>query len=418
MEQKNQRNSRKRLNSLILLVAFTAVMLIVSTYAWFSAQRDVTLGGLKGKVSVAEGLQISLDALNWKNEIDLSEEGILQYFEQTNTDAGLTEPDQKYSLKQPYALTLSTEGKPETYSFNTVPDELIPASTTGSASIGQADMKLYRGENTEGITLNTIHDASEDGEKGYFAIDFFLQNTSSPETIAKGTPDLLRLEKNTELTLDAVEKNTTGLQNAVRVAFVLFENGNGENIKVENTPTQREIIDETKGKTIKDISIWEPNASGAKEGSLYNQPAHVDFVTQTNNKITFSSEDAAKYSIVNNRFKSEQLIPTYALTEASVNAKYTITTENDTSGIKNIYNWDTDTEKTGLTKQNTVATTVSGVQEVTQLKSAKDGSTDFGIAAGQYHKLRMYVWLEGQDVDCINYASLGGGINLNVGLSK
>ena len=48
MEQKNQRNSRKRLNSLILLVAFTAVMLIVSTYAWFSAQRDVKLGGLIG----------------------------------------------------------------------------------------------------------------------------------------------------------------------------------------------------------------------------------------------------------------------------------------------------------------------------------------------------------------------------------
>lgn len=417
MEQKNQRNSRKRLNSLILLVAFTAVMLIVSTYAWFSAQRDVTLGGLKGKVSVAEGLQISLDALNWRNEIDLSEQGIIKYFEQTNTDAGLTAPDEIYSLKQPYALTLSPEGKPQTYSYNTVPDELVPASTTGSASIGQADMKLYRGENTEGITLNTIHDASEDGEKGYFAIDFFLQNTSSPETIAKGTPDLLRLEKNTELTLDAVEKNTTGLQNAVRVAFVLFDNGNGEKIKVENTPTQREIIQETQGKTIKDVSIWEPNASGAKEGSVYNQPAHVDFVTQTNNKITFSSDDATKYSIVNNRFKSEQLIPTYALTEASLNSKYTVTTENDTSGIKDIYNWDTVTT-TGLTKQNTVATTVSGVQQVTQLKSAKDGTTDFGIAAGQYHKLRMYVWLEGQDVDCINYASLGGGINLNVGLSK
>ena len=30
----------------------------------------------------------------------------------------------------------------------------------------------------------------------------------------------------------------------------------------------------------------------------------------------------------------------------------------------------------------------------------------------------MYIWLEGQDVDCINYASHGGGITVNVGLLK
>ena len=71
--ENNQRNSRKRLNSLILLVAFTAVMLIVSTYAWFSTQKNVTLSGIYGKVNVAEGLQISLDAKTWKNEIDFSD---------------------------------------------------------------------------------------------------------------------------------------------------------------------------------------------------------------------------------------------------------------------------------------------------------------------------------------------------------
>ena len=32
--------------------------------------------------------------------------------------------------------------------------------------------------------------------------------------------------------------------------------------------------------------------------------------------------------------------------------------------------------------------------------------------------MRMYIWLEGQDVDCINYASLGGNVKIDVGLSK
>ena len=71
--ENNQRNSRKRLNSLILLVAFTAVMLIVSTYAWFSTQRNVTLSGLKGAVKVAEGLQVSLDAKHWVNAINFED---------------------------------------------------------------------------------------------------------------------------------------------------------------------------------------------------------------------------------------------------------------------------------------------------------------------------------------------------------
>jgi len=38
----------------------------------FITQKNVTLSGLEGKVNVAEGLQISLDALNWANSIDLS----------------------------------------------------------------------------------------------------------------------------------------------------------------------------------------------------------------------------------------------------------------------------------------------------------------------------------------------------------
>ena len=73
MNENKQKNSRRRLNSLILLVAFTAIMLIVSTYAWFSTQKNVSLANLDGTVKVAEGLQISLDAENWSNSIDFSQ---------------------------------------------------------------------------------------------------------------------------------------------------------------------------------------------------------------------------------------------------------------------------------------------------------------------------------------------------------
>ena len=93
--------AKKRLNALILLVAFTAILLIVSTYAWFSTQKNVTLSGLHGKVNVAEGLQISLDALNWANEIDLSNNAEA-YFAATNENLGYTTEEDKLSLITPW----------------------------------------------------------------------------------------------------------------------------------------------------------------------------------------------------------------------------------------------------------------------------------------------------------------------------
>ena len=71
--KKSTKESSRKIKALILLIAFTSVFLVVSTYAWFSTQRDVTISNLEGVVEVAESLEISLDGENWSHEIDLSE---------------------------------------------------------------------------------------------------------------------------------------------------------------------------------------------------------------------------------------------------------------------------------------------------------------------------------------------------------
>ena len=228
MEQK-QKNSKKRLNSLVLLVAFTAIMLIVSTYAWFSTQKNVTIGGLYGKVNVAEGLQISLDALNWKNEIDLSTAGITEYFAQTNASLG-----KNYDLTNPY------EGR-----TNVTPTELLPVSTTGTSNegIGIDRLNMYRGENTEGIKLSDTKLLNEEAGSGYYAIDLFLQNSSSETAVTNNVADLLRLESNSSVTVNS-GKGTTGLQNTLRVGFALFDNAgaSANDVLVSATPDQSQIL--------------------------------------------------------------------------------------------------------------------------------------------------------------------------------
>ena len=66
-------------------------------------------------------------------------------------------------------------------------------------------------------------------------------------------------------------------------------------------------------------------------------------------------------------------------------------------------------------KSDSDYTIKEGVQD---LVSTTDGTTKFTIPASKICRLRIYLWLEGQDVDCINYASHGGGIKVNIGLVK
>lgn len=408
--------AKKRLNALILLVAFTAILLIVSTYAWFSTQKNVTLSGLHGKVNVAEGLQISLDALNWANEIDLSNNAEA-YFAATNENLGYTTEEDKLSLITPWKANEAGDNQYEGRT-NLIPDELLPVSTTGdnNEGINLSDLNMYRGENTNGIKLTDIKKVASEAASGYYAIDFFLQNSSSEQAITTNTKDLLRLETNSDIVLDASSKESTGLQNTLRVAFAIYDEDTalGENTLVSNTPSQGEILQATTGsaRKITDVAIWEPNAKGEQEGTspaITTYAAHVDYIVQNNNKVTFSGTDRNEWSIPStNRFTAGMAIPTYALTTNSV-----------AKTISDIYNWDTTASTNGLVKQKTVQTGNTGVGDApVQLKSVTNGTTDFAIAPGKYVHMRMYVWLEGQDVDCTNYASLGGGITIEVGLSK
>jgi len=476
MEQKNQRNSRKRLNSLILLVAFTAVMLIVSTYAWFSTQKNVTLSGLKGTVNVAEGLQISLDALSWANSIDLG--NTTSYFETANTKynmKNLTETPEggepvdvtdqyAFSIMQPYGETFNSEstgGKDYVtkYHKNVIPTELLPVSTNGREDIGKTEFKMYRGTNTDGIVLSDIHqvkpfDDSVDEEPGYYAIDFFLQNSSSAAATANPDAiieDWLQLEKYSAVKLE--NTYSTGLQNTLRVAFVLYDNAGGkegdDDVTVNKTPQQNDIIKATVGQNILDVAIWEPNASGTgyvtvpKEGGGTEEKAttgfaaHVENILNNNNRVTWSVADAKTYlnkTITDPEqinFLGSQALPTYAVTGKSAAI--------DDLVISNIYNWaitdalpaideeadppiteagDGYDDTTGLSMQYTLQTSTDGFTDSQQLVSAKNGTDRFKIYPGEYHRLTMYVWLEGQDVDTTNWASLGGDVTIDVGLSK
>lgn len=418
----NERNSRKRLNSLILLVAFTAVMLIVSTYAWFSTQKNVTISGLKGVVNVAEGLQISLDAKHWVNSIDFD------HFTQTSASSWTVAADSPTT----YLDSGKTFQEPATNVKNVVPTELLPVSTTGydatADGIGETAVKFYSGTNTETIKLmNDTDEVTENSDAGYFAFDLFLMNTS-----AGNAQDVLQLDP----VSDVIGVNeSAGVQNTARIAFALYNN-DGDDMKIAGDNTKadspEEIIKGTSGnttdglKTIKDIAIWEPNAN-----------AHTEtIVASLANTLKLSAADLTAYNhiakveddgtYIMSKFDTDDKLPTYALTSAS---KPGTVGDGKTVHIADVYDWAT--PAAGVEKQFTLQTDAYTGSAPTMRAESIDlvstkkletnpaaTDTQFTITPNQYQKIRVYFWMEGQDPDCINAASLGGGLELNIGFSK
>lgn len=430
MNENKQKNSRRRLNSLILLVAFTAIMLIVSTYAWFSTQKNVSLSGLEGTVKVAEGLQISLDAKTWSNGIDFTNYAS-DTFKNTYVPGATLENPYKY----PNTDTATKTETPLLTAVNVLPDELLPVSTTGAgddiSGANKSLMAMYEGKNVNGNQLYNIEKKTEEKASGYYAIDLFLQNSSKESVLF----DPLLLQSGSVLTVKSTDKSSTGLQNTARVALVQYKNSGDDKVKVDKTPSVENIIAGTTNTEIDSVAIWEPNAN-----------AHVQYIVDSNNNITWKKADVSEGTPLENdeifkavtwasdgekkiKFGLTSQVPTYALSSTALTVKdltkadTKIADFDDEKGsLTDIYNWGTGTTAKGLVKQNTLQTTTAGVGETNvKLISTQENNqnnTNFEIPGGQYVRLRMYIWLEGQDVDCTNYASLGGAIKIDFGFSK
>lgn len=372
---KRTKESRKRIGNLILLIAFTSVLLISSIYAWFTTQRDVTITNLSGKVEVAESLEISIDAKNWSQIIDLNE------------------------------LSLRNDAWSE--DANKLPSDLVPVSTDGTIVAGtQTELNMYTGTLNNSIKLNDIKTT----EDKYYAFDIFLRDSTriKPDEDAETATRKLQLGIGSFVNFVEAGDQKFGIENSVRVGFALMD------ATVPNTEDSQSNIlaalTSTSGRNvyIKDVAIWEPNCE-----------KHVDNIVTNNNRVTLPITKWTSLGVNSPyKFKNGTQLPTYAIKNG---------TETGTS-IPNVWDWKYEADEgdegytwanaSYLKLQNTVQTTGTTVNDLTDLKSSNTPTNNFEIPSNKICRIRVYVWLEGQDVDSTNWSSLGEGIDLNLVLEK
>ena len=152
--QKNKKSSRRTKN-LVMICAFTAMILTVSTYAWFIGLQTVHVTSFDINVKAADSLALSLDGITFGESVTISKETL-----ETITDT--------------YATNTNSWGGEE---------GLIPVSTVGEMDEGTSRMVLYEKSSftpTQGgyRVMSSKLDNSTDEQDGYVVFDLFVRNYS------------------------------------------------------------------------------------------------------------------------------------------------------------------------------------------------------------------------------------------------
>ena len=397
---KRTQKSQKRTKFLFILIILTAILSITATYAWFSTQRDVEIVGMRLNVEVAESMQISLDGKTWVQSINIAD---MRQFYGSYTKTGY----EGFAVYQANPIT-STDGN-----SNYVPTELLPVSTTGRVAGGK--LQFVQGTVTTaatgttsltGITacsetdLDTVTTSISNRETAtigtksanethpFLVFDMYLRNVSARAAGADPAFDPLLLDAGSRVWINDASTDDgeqegagvtgTGLEYSSRVGFVIY--GSTLDLTAEgdaSNPVDKQVRSLAATGTEKAV-IWEPNDLN-----------HTQYVVNNNGRGISGTSQA---------------VTTYAITGGVTS----ITDVNeDTDGDANLIAPET---------MKPAYTLAGGVTTATELTDV-DGNAA-GIMPNKISRVRVYVWLEGQDPDCIDMASTGDKLNVTIKLDR
>ena len=360
MENNNKKNEKKRrkLRTLILLLFLTIIMFGTSTYAWFTANQTVTIQSINVHVETSDGIQISTNGSTWKSII-------------TTAD-----------------IIGNTDGTPNYYAAanNFIPNTLDAVSTDGTVIPNDTAktkvLDFYSSvigtDATSGnytITTSQI-DESTDHNK-FVAFDIFLKVSSAKDVYLNSASTYSNV-----VPQEGSAAGDKGLKNAARVAFVPI----GEAAATDTVAT---ITSAYSASTTATLKIWEPNADTHSNAVINSVSAAYNMPLTASGTGTYN------------------FLPYRGVTEA-------ITTAQDLVGTVN------GTVTTGTAPVTGTASTTNNVYSSEgillstplNLDFANTNYKVFSLPAG-ITKMRIYMWIEGQDLDCENNAS-GTDITFNL----
>ena len=379
-KEEKPKNKRRILLLLLLLIA-TGFLLTTTTYAWFTSNRTVTVGDIDVNVATSGGIQISVDGANWKSLVSTAELNAAN----TTYAAATNQIPATSSALQPVSTALTSLTKDTT----TLEDPENSESPLLDKRNDNGYLSMWHGiveSNTGGqyiLTTNDISNVTHTQSSGYFVcFDLFFKVDAETAAETTGTQKQIYLTTTSDVIANGSD---SGIKNAARVAFI--KEGAAE------SGTDLATIQALKTTTVTDnIVLWEPNYDKHTSSGV-NNAVNVYGVTPSiiSTDTTESGKNAAlPYSGVISKVTATDNITLGSATAALHSTQFAAVPPTGVTMFRTKEDW---------------TTAASGTYE-----------TIFTLGANQITKMKIYFWVEGQDVDCENNAS-GGAITLKLQFS-
>ena len=384
-------NTRKfrKLFLLFVVIFITSVVLVVETYAWFVGITTVNVSEFEVTVTGAQGLELSLNGSKWakgSTSITLSSSNVLS--------TAASNANQGYSGS---GNVWPTTG-------------LKPLSSAGIIDTTTGRLKLFEKSSlasTAGgyrLIANQIDNYTSTEQDGYIAFDLFIRNGTDISWSSTG--ENVYLKKSSTATYSGTNH---GAANSVRVGFFKLAAIKSNGASVANIQGLS-CSTTTGGNYLKycpadgagqnsNWNIWEPN---------YN--VHVTAARTYFNSVCKqrNSTTGAYTSTTCSGFSADNSVLQTRAIKQNITASENVDIYDGLNGYnENVTTaWATAKPLMNFTPYNvTSSTTYSPSNQLIQL------------AGNTITKVRVYIWLEGQDVD--NYDVIAGdSLKINFGFTK
>ncbi len=405
------RNKKReqRIRKMIIACALAAVVLTASTFAWFIGMQTVNVASFDVNIAAIDGLSLSLNGATWSDTVYIDSDTY-----STNSYTGNTNSWGGSGL-----VPVSSVGDIDSNVSRLILFEKGSLTTTpGGYRIMASRVNNYR----------EVSGALEAEANGYVVFDLFIKNLSGAEYY----PALNKLnEEAIFLTTDSAVTSATnggvagtGIENSVRVAFAQIGRvkattttvGTITGISCTDTTDGGKDAEGVTGICSRTAQIWEPN--------------DVKHVANAVNwyKTSCKKRTGADLTLATSYNGSCGLVK-----DGTANKTYAVSGVIDYTNQVDVYDG---TEYNGYTESiNTVTTAADGSIAATNSEAGKlvaypyftdtmknlEGTarpTFITLAPNSITKVRIYIYIEGQDIDNYDFASLGRKITVGFGFTK
>lgn len=382
MEKQDKKHVR-RVRNLIIIFVLTAIIISISTYAWFIGMRTVNVSSFDVEISSTESLLLSLDGDRWSPTVDISADTF-------------NDPEIVY----------------EGHSNSWGGAGLVPVSTIGAMDSGSSRMILFEKASLTSspggyrLMASRVENNEDKELGGYVAFDLFIRNFTGRQYIKELdvlAEEAIYLTTDSAVTVSTSGVENTGIENSVRVAFAqigrvegILGDSDEEDDIAKITGITCTSNDDVTG-ICRTAKIWEPN----DRDHVKNAISWYD--KSCKKRIAEVITSVESYEENCNPVIDGIAYPTYAISD-------------EISAEENVDIYDGPAYNTYENTEKLVS--YPYFTDSMKLKTGTERIEFMTLAPNSITKVRIYIYLEGQDIDNYDFASIGKSIAVKFGFTK